>query len=101
MAKRKVFEELKEALGDALRYERGEQLDLRVVEMPGPAKPISPKQIREIRTSLHASQVIFAKLMNVSPNTIESWEQGVRKPRQAALKLLGIAKKHPQVLLEA
>jgi len=100
-AKRKVFEDLKLALGDSLRYERGEQVDLRTTEIPAPAKRITPRQIKGIRLSLHASQVAFAKLMNVSPNTVESWEQGVRRPRQAALKLLGIARKHPQVLLEA
>jgi len=101
MAKRKVFEDLKLALGDSLRHERGEQVDLRTTEIPAPAKRITPRQIREIRLGLRASQVAFAKLMNVSPKTVESWEQGVRRPRQAALKLLGIARKHPAVLLEA
>lgn len=101
MAKKKVFADLKLALNDALAYERGEKLDLRVTELPPPAKRLTPKDIRTIRTSLHASQVTFAHLLNVSPNTIESWEQGIRRPRQAALKLLTIARKHPEVLLEA
>jgi putative transcriptional regulator len=101
MAKKKVFKELKGALQDALRYERGESVDLRARELPAPAKRITPRQIKEIRQQLNASQIIFAKLMNVSPNTVESWEQGVRRPRQAALKLLAIARRHPQVLLEA
>jgi len=30
---------------------------------------------------------------------VESWEQGVRHPRQASLKLLTIAHKHPEALL--
>lgn len=101
MAKRKIFKELKGALKDALRYERGEALNLRTVELPAPAKRITPRQIREIRQRLNASQTLFARLMNVSPNTVESWEQGVRQPRQAALKLLAIARKYPEVLLEA
>ena len=101
MAKRKVFDELKLALSDALRYERGEKVDLRVTEIPAPAKRISPAEIRRIRLSLNASQARFARLINVSPNTVESWEQGVRQPRHAALKLLTIARKYPQVLLEA
>jgi putative transcriptional regulator len=100
MARRKVFKELKGALEDALRYERGEPVNLRATELPA-AKRITPQQIGEIRQQLNASPIIFAKLMNVSPNTVESWEQGVRRPRQAALKLLAIARKHPQVLLEA
>lgn len=98
--KRKVFEELRMALGDSLRYERGEAMDLRATDIPAPVKPITPGEIREIRISLHASQSLFAKLINVSANTVESWEQGVRRPRQAALKLLDIARRHPRVLLE-
>jgi putative transcriptional regulator len=50
---------------------------------------------------MNASQVKFAKLLNVSPNTVESWEQGLRRPRQAALKLLTIARKRPEALREA
>src|SRR5262245_7044934 len=100
MAKRKVFEELKQALSDSLAYERGEVVDLRTTEIPAPAKRMTPAQIKQIRLALHASQIKFAKLINVSANTVESWEQGVRQPRDAALKLLTIARTHPTVLLE-
>ncbi len=41
----------------------------------------------------------FARTINVSVNAVESWEQGVRRPREATLKLLTIAHKHPEVLL--
>ena len=36
---------------------------------------------------------------NVSLNAVESWEQGIRHPREVTLKLLTIAHKHPEVLL--
>lgn len=98
--KRKIFEDLRQALGDSLRYERGESVDLRVTDIPVPVKRLTPREIRSIRLSLNASQTVFAKLINVSANTVESWEQGVRRPRQAALKLLDIARRHPRVLLE-
>ncbi len=101
MAKRRMFDELKVALDDALRYERGAPVDLRTTAIAAPTRRISPRQIKDIRLGLHASHATFAKLLNVSPNTIESWEQGVRHPRQAALKLLAIARKYPRVLLEA
>jgi len=45
------------------------------------------------------SQAVFARIINVSPNAVESWEQGVRHPREATLKLLTIAHKHPEILL--
>ncbi len=104
MAKRKkvkVFEDLKASLRDSLRYEKGRRVNLRVSALPPPPKRFTPAQIRQIRLSLNASQVIFARFLNVSPNTVESWEQGARRPRHAALKLLNLARKNPQVLLQA
>jgi len=101
MKKKKFFPEFKRALRDALAYEQGRAVDLRTTELPAPAKPLRPREIRAIRESIRASQVKFAKLLNVSPHTVESWEQGVRRPRHAALKLLAIAQHHPEVLLEA
>ncbi len=104
MAKRqkvKVFEELQEALADSLRYEQSGPVNLRVTELPKPLKLMRPAEIRQIRVSLNASQALFALFLNVSANTVESWEQGTRRPRRAALKLLNIAKKRPQALLEA
>ncbi|HXQ24884.1 MAG TPA: helix-turn-helix domain-containing protein [Candidatus Acidoferrales bacterium] len=97
----KVFSELHEALEDALRYENGERVDLRVTELPPPPKGLRPHEIREIRQSLNASQTRFARFLNVSANTVESWEQGTRQPQHAALKLLAIAKKRPKILLES
>jgi|SRR5271165_1773889 len=74
-------------------------LDLRTVEMPPRPKPLKPADIRTLRASLNASQALFARLLNVSTNAVESWEQGIRQPRQATLKLLHIARKNPGVLL--
>lgn len=102
MAKRKkvkIFRQLKESLTEALAYERGQSVDLRVVELSPPPKRITPREIKGIRRSLNASQASFAKLLNVSPNAVESWEQGVRHPQNATLKLLAIARKHPELLV--
>jgi DNA-binding transcriptional regulator YiaG len=52
-------------------------------------------------TATTAEARIFATYLNVSPNAVRSWEQGTRRPRQAALKLLVIAKKNPKALLVA
>lgn len=77
----------------------GLKLDLRSVELPARPKPMKPADIRAVRESLNASQALFARLLNVSSNAVESWEQGIREPRQATLKLLHIARKSPDVLL--
>ncbi len=97
----KIFDDMREALHDAAAYERGEAVNLRVTRIPPRPKQISPKEVRHIRQALHASQVLFATYLNVSPNAVRSWEQGTRRPRQAALKLLTIARKNPKALLVA
>jgi len=96
-----IFDDMREALQDAAAYERGEAINLRVTRIPARPKQISAKEVRQIRQSLKASQALFASYLNVSPNAVRSWEQGTRRPRNAALKLLVIAKKDPKVLLVA
>jgi putative transcriptional regulator len=96
-----IFGDMKEALRDAAAYERGESVNLRVTRVPSRPKLISGKEVRHIRQALNASQTHFACYLNVSPNAVRSWEQGTRRPRQAALKLLLIAKKNPKALLVA
>ena len=96
-----IFNDMKEALQDAAAYQRGEAVNLRVTRVPSRPKPISAKEVRQIREALNASQTLFASYLNVSPNAVRSWEQGTRRPRQAALKLLHIAKKNPRALLVA
>lgn len=77
--------------------------DLRhtTIELPAPAKALPPQKIRAIRTQLGASQAVFALLLNVPRTTAIAWESGTRKPSGAALKLLYIAQKRPDVLLAA
>ena len=98
-----AFTELKEALEDALAFERGKRRDLMVtrIQAPRPPKAMSPRDIARIRERLNCSQAVFAMLLNISPKTVQAWEQGSREPGDAALKLLTIAKNHPEVLLEA
>jgi putative transcriptional regulator len=104
MAKKRkvnIFDDMKEALRDVAAYERGEPVNLRVTRIPSRPREIPPREIRRIRQALKASQPLFALYLNVSTNAVRSWEQGTRRPRQAALKLLMIAKKNPKALLVA
>jgi DNA-binding transcriptional regulator YiaG len=57
-------------------------LDLRVTELPHPPKPLKPANIRALRARLNDSQALLARLLNVSSDAVESWEQGIRKPRR-------------------
>ena len=97
-----AFADLKEAMKDALAFERGRRGDLKIsrIQAPRPPKAMSPKDIARIRQRLNCSQAVFAMMLNISPKTVQAWEQGSREPGDAALKLLTIAKNHPEVLLE-
>ena len=102
MAKRmqvNTFDRMREALHDAAAYERGESINLRLTRIPPRPRLATPREIRRIRKSLNASQSLFAIYLNVSANAVRSWEQGTRRPRQAALKLLTIARDNPKAVL--
>jgi len=97
--KKNKHKEEERSTGAAPSEKSNVKLDLRAVEIPPRPKPLKPSEIRSLRESLNASQTLFARLLNVSSNAVESWEQGLREPRQATLKLLHIARKNPDVLL--
>ncbi len=50
------------------------------------------------RKSVNLTQREFAKLLDVSIDTVQDWEQGRRSPRGAAKTLLKIAQSNPEVL---
>lgn len=89
--KNKFFEELKSGLEDAIAHSKG-KLDLRSehIEIPQPPAKYKPKEIQQIRKNIHYSQGLFAKVLNVSIKTVQSWEIGERTPSHAALRLLEI-----------
>ena len=91
---KKFFKDVKAGLEDAIAYENG-KLDLRseLVEIPEPPAEYRPKQIKKIREEKNYSQGVFAKVLNVSIKTVQSWESGQRAPSHAALRLLEIVDK--------
>lgn len=93
------FAELELALQQVLEHARGERHDLRTTVRAAPPKPMKKKEIVQLREQLNLSQPLFASALNVSTKTVQAWEQGLREPSNAALKLLTIARKHPEILL--
>lgn len=74
------------------------KLTLRTTTMPKPAPALSAQDVQRIRETLQLSQPVFAALLNVPTVTATSWEKGRRKPSGAALRLLQIARTHPEWL---
>ena len=85
---------------EALAHAKG-QLTLKTTKLPKPARPMTPAAIARVRRSLKASTPVFAAYLNVTPDTVRSWEKNRRQPSGAALRLLQIAEKRPEILLTA
>ena len=95
------FESIKVGFTAAIEHAEGTRKDLRTTTLPRPPKELSAKEIANFRAQLNVSQAVFASYLNISPKTVQSWEQGHGKPNGASLKLLSIARKNPKVLLDA
>jgi putative transcriptional regulator len=77
------------------------ELEQSINEMlAGQGKPVPVSPVVAVRVQSGMSQILFAKLLGVSPRTLQEWEQGRRKPSGAAQTLLKIALRHPEVLQE-
>ena len=97
------FAELMESAKQAGEFERGIRTDCRVtiVAAPPPPKQRTSRQIVAIRKRLKLSQDMFAQALNVTRKTVQAWEYGQRAPSEASLKLLAIAEKHPEALVDS
>jgi putative transcriptional regulator len=94
-----AFAKIKAGLEDAIAFHAGvRQLTVRDVDLKPPA-PMGAKEVLAVRTRMRVSQAAFARILNVSPRTVQAWETDTRRPSDAALKLLAVAKAHPEVLL--
>jgi putative transcriptional regulator len=98
--KRKTLaERLRIGLTEAVQFAKGE-LSLRTVEVPAPPPEITAEEVTSLRTKAGMSQAIFARIMNVSIKTVQSWEQGDRRPSHAALRMLQVFRKNPRMVIE-
>lgn len=99
MTKEHTFNEteLIGSMKEALAHAKG-KLTLKTTKVPAPVEPMSPQRIATIRRKLRASTPVFAAYLNVTPDTVRGWEKRRRVPSGAALRLLQIAEKRPEVL---
>lgn len=77
-------------LRDTLR--RGEPVEkhftVRKVKLDLRPQAYEAKSVKITRARLGVSQPLFAKLLGVSVDLVQSWEQGTRKPSPMACRLL-------------
>lgn len=61
---------------------------------------VQPNEVAEARSKTGLSQRQFAEVLQISPRTLQEWEQGRRKPSGAAKALIQIAFRHPEIIKE-
>ena len=95
-----VADQIRKGLEEAIRHVRGEiTLKTTTLELPDRPPPIPPEDLTALRLRSQMSQAVFARLLNVSTKTVQSWEQGNRKPSQAALRLIQVFQNDPDQVL--
>lgn len=100
-----VGQEIIEGLKEAIAFERGLLPNTRVDFVTARAVHVAPPpaiesgNIVKIRAKMGLSQVVFARTLNVNPETVRSWEQGKGSPGGAALRLLEISRERPDILV--
>jgi putative transcriptional regulator len=103
MAK-KMQKEYFEGIHDGLKevidsFEKGKKLTRREVFLPESIHIMNGREIADLRQKkLNVSQHIFALLLNVSPKTVQSWEQNVNAPSGPALRLLRLIRNRPDIV---
>src|ERR1700677_268634 len=96
-----VAEQIRKGLEEAIRHAKGEiTLKTTTLEMPDRAPEVGAEELTKLRLKSGLSQAVFAQVLNVSTKTVQSWEQGQRKPSQAALRLIQVFRQDPSALLE-
>jgi len=70
-------------------------LTIREVEIPDPSE-YAPREVQVLRHQIGVSQRVFAALLGVSPELVEHWEQGRRRPAPLARRLLDQIRKDPE-----
>jgi putative transcriptional regulator len=94
-----LFERLQAGLREGIAFARGDRT-LHTTELAARPPSLDARALVRLRRQLGMSQGVFARLLNVSPKTVQSWEQGERTPSQAALRLLQIVRSRPEVVCQ-
>jgi putative transcriptional regulator len=61
---------------------------------------VATNDVAAARLKTGLSQTLFAQALQISPRTLQEWEQGRREPSGAAKALIQIAFRHPEVIKE-
>jgi len=89
---RELFEDLSKSIKEAAKIRKGRVKASRVYKY-------NAVDIRKLRKSVKVSQSQFARMIGVSVDTVQNWEQGRRTPRGPAMALLRVFEENPKVVV--
>ena len=96
-----VADQIRKGLEEAIRHANGEiTVKTTSLEMPDPPPEVGAEASTKLRLASGMSQAVFARILNVSTKTVQSWEQASRKPSQAPLRLIRVFRQNPSSLLQ-
>jgi putative transcriptional regulator len=93
-AKKTPGQEIIEAAQEALRFARGEDIGVRVWQVP-------VLDAAGVRKKTGLSQEEFAQRYRINLGTLRNWEQGVRQPEGPARVLLMVIDQEPEAVERA
>ena len=98
-SRKPLFERLKAGLEEGIAHAKGE-IALKTIELPEKPPLVDADTLAALRQAAQMSQTVFARVMNVSPKTVQSWEQGTRVPSMASRRLIQVFSQRPEVVCE-
>ncbi len=90
----RLFKDLSKSIQEACRIRRGKAKPSRVFTYDA-------IDIRKLGESVEVSQSEFARMIGVSKDILQNWEQGRRWPRGPAKALLRVFEKDPKAVVRA
>lgn len=90
---------LSESLNALERYANGDESAVVVKTVKIATPPCyTPTDVKEIRDKIAATQRTLARILSVSPRTVEAWETGRSTPNGSARRLLELIASDPSIV---
>lgn len=89
-----AYDEIREALEEAIAHTRGEPTGVTVREVVRP-------DVAGLRARLRMSQGEFARVFGFAVGTVQGWEQHRREPDGPARVFLTVIEREPEAVLRA
>ena len=91
-----VYDGIMQGLEEAVAYNKG-KIKARTQISISPVPDFEAGEIKNIRTRLGMTQVLFAGFMGVSSKTVEAWEAGRNMPDGPARRILSMLQADPEL----